>query len=237
MKKIVLCLFASAFWISTAHAELIVKIEDLSSGTTHTYTDSTASSSRQVSTRLLLPNFSIIFSATSTNLFGTANTGPSVSPYPFYPSLGFSSRVHSLGEAVDLRISITDTDYGLPSWLFSPNFVALATPVNVNTNHIESDYYFNLSNIAFDTNGASVIKYNSDDGLQNIFSNIVEILPLGFGQNFQPFSLTQIINIHVDPGLSLNSDIGSRVMPEPGVLFLIGLGVAGLMLSRARRSY
>ena len=237
MKKLVF-LLAAAIMASAANAELIVKIEDLSNGSTTTFADNTTNNAqRNINLSALGTDFALTFSATSYNPFGRTNADATQPLFNYYPWLGINFSVTSTGNPVDLAISVTDTDFILTPGgrqNLTANYGSLSFPTS--PNHVEVDYFYNPSNAAFDTSGAQSLSFDTANGFPlNPPPNNVGVLSLVPGPGAtDPFSLTQVIKIHVDSGSRVFATTTHAVVPEPGMLLLLAIGAAGLLLGRKR---
>ncbi|SER77214.1 PEP-CTERM protein-sorting domain-containing protein [Nitrosomonas sp. Nm51] len=131
-----------------------------------------------------------------------------------------------------LTIEITDNDFVLDGDPFGYLTAGIAGRLGANPlNTLMADYYYNTSNQLFDTAGATAVS-------SSVFSG-----GYGFGQGLgrvevsginQPFSVTQVITIQLEPNYQIMSfDSALRVVPEPGILFLMGLGIIAVLRSRS----
>ena len=236
MKKLVL-LLAAAIMASAANAELIVKIEDLTNGSTAVFSNnSTDNALRNIDTTFTNSDFSIYFTAKSYNPFGRISTDISQSQLNYYPWLGFNFAIGPVVNALDLMISVTDTDFVYPLRIsHGQNLTAnYAGMVPASPGNISVDYFYNLSNVAFDANGAQSISYDTSSGQPTggILTN-VDVLVLS-PDTVNPFSLTQVMKFHMDAGSNVYAGATSAVVPEPGMLLLLTIGAAGLILGRRR---
>ncbi|SEM76592.1 PEP-CTERM sorting domain-containing protein [Nitrosomonas marina] len=172
------------------------------------------------------------------NFFLTASLGTS-KPYPpnseiladlFLRQLSISST-----NGGTLTIEISDNDFTLNGIGNEGFFTAdIAGTLGADPlNSVEVDYFYNTSNIPFDTDGATMVGSSAISG------------GLGFDESFgrvavsgidQPFSITQVIKIHMQPNyqiLSFDSDL--RVVPEPSTALLAGLALFILVIVVSRR--
>ncbi|SET20427.1 PEP-CTERM protein-sorting domain-containing protein [Nitrosomonas marina] len=222
--------------VSVSQASLMLRISDTpltGSPTVVTATDQIAGGGGNVA-----PDNSSIPGLLSTsfgtpNFFLTASLGTS-KPYPpnsdiladlFLRQLSISST-----NGGTLTIEISDNDFTLNGIGNEGFFTAdIAGTLGANPlNSVEVDYFYNTSNIPFDTDGATMAGSSAISG------------SLGFNESFgrvavsgidQPFSITQVIKIHMQPNyqiLSFDSDL--RVVPEPDTALLTGLALFILLL-------
>lgn len=233
VKILTVSALSAVLWVGTSHAAFILKVEDVTNGVTTFVTDNGAGDSTNTITGLInstivTPNASIVASmGTSKPLGGNSNTVALMDLL----NLDITS-----SSALDLVISLTDTDFdlngigGLGFGFFGASIGGTLgfSPLN----SLQVDYYFNTSNVEFDTVGATSISTATWNGPGAFSENIARTLVSPVNA---PFSLTQIATIHVEAGQTISYDSEVTVVPEPSVLFLMGLGLIGLTVANRRK--
>lgn len=227
--------------ISTSQAALMLKITDTpmtGAPTVLTATDQVVSGGVNTTPDINAGILGLLGASFSTpNFFLTTSSGSSKPLAPnsnthgnlFLRELAISSANGGL-----LTIELSDNDFMLDGLGFN-GFLNASIAGRLGTNPLNTvqvDYFYNTSNVNFDTVGATLIS-------SNLFSG-----GSGFSGNYgraavndvnQPFSITQVIKIHLEPNfqtLSFESDL--NVVPEPEMLLVMGLGLAVLVFSVRR---
>ncbi len=133
-----------------------------------------------------------------------------------------------------LTIEVSDNDFMLDGLGFN-GFLNASIAGRLGTNPLNTvqvDYFYNTSNVNFDTVGATLISSNLFSGGSGFSGSYGRAAINGVNQ---PFSITQVIKIHLEPNfqtLSFESDL--NVVPEPEMLLVMGLGLAVLIFSVRR---
>ena len=224
---------STVLWVGTSHAAFILKVEDVTNGITTTVTDNGAGDvsaiAGLINATVVTPNASIVTSiGTSKPLGGNSST---------VALMDLLNVDISSNSAIDLVISLTDTDFDLNGiGGLGQGFLGASIGGTLGSNALNSlqvDYFFNTSNVAFDTVGATSIATNTWNGPGAFSENVAKALVSPVND---PFSLTQIATIHIEANQIISYDSELTVVPVPGVLFLLGLGMAGLMVVRRRKA-
>ncbi len=222
--------------INSSHASLMLRITDTplnGAPTVVTATDQLIGTGTGVAPDNSPGILGLLSASFSTpNFFLTTSMGAS-KPYPpnsevmaglFLRQLAISSI-----NGGSLTIEISDNDFSLDglggNGFITGGFLGSlgANPLN----SIEIDYYYNTSNTLFDTVGASMISsekisggFGFNEGFGRIAVNDVN----------QPFSVTQVVKVNLQPNYQILSfESGLNVVPEPGILMLIGSGLMMLL--------
>ena len=221
---------SAVLWVGTSHAAFILKVEDVTNGVTTFVTDNGSGDSVAITglinSTIVTPSASIVTSiGTSKPLGSNSNT------VALMDLLNLDITANS---SIDLVISLTDTDFDL-NGLGGIGFLGASIGGTLGfspLNSLEVDYFFNTSNVAFDTVGATSISTATWNGPGAFSENVARVLVSPVNA---PFSLTQIATIHVEAGQVISYDSEVTVIPEPSVLFLIGLGLIGLTVANRRK--
>ncbi len=235
VKVFTMSALSAVLWVGTSHAAFILKVEDVTSGVTTFVTDNDVGDSPLTNTitglinsTIFTPNASIVTSiGTSKPLGGNSNTVALMDLL----NLDITSN-----NALDLVISLTDTDFdlngvgGLGFGLFGASIGGTLGSNSLNS--LQVDYYFNTSNLEFDTVGATSISTNTWNGPGAFSENVAKALVSPVNASF---SLTQVATIHVEANQMISYDSEVSVVPEPSVLFLMGLGLIGLTVANRRK--
>ncbi len=173
-------------------------------------------------------------SFSTSNFFLTTTSGSSK---PFAPNSNTQGNLFlrelaiSSANGGNLTIEISDNDFMLDG-LGSNGFLSASIAGRLGSNPlntVQADYYYNTSNVHFDTIGATSLGSNLFSGGSGFNGDYGRV---AVNDVNQPFSITQVIKIHLEPNfqtLSFESDL--NVVPEPEVPLLIGLGLVSLMFS------
>ncbi|GJL75155.1 PEP-CTERM sorting domain-containing protein [Nitrosomonas sp.] len=240
-KNLIAFLFIAFLSINASHATLMLRITDTSvagapivvtatdqiaTGGANTAPDNSAGILGLLSTSFSTPNF-----------FLTASSGVS-KPLPpntnKQASLFLRELAVSSANGGTLTIEISDNDFTLdgdPNGIFSAGITGRLGTNPLNT--VEANYYYNTSNINFDTAGATIINSDFFSGSGGFDGNY---RPVAITGTDQPFSITQVLTIHLEPNFQIMSfESRLHAVPEPGTLFLVGLGLCALVFA-ARHS-
>ncbi len=223
---------SAVLWVGTSHAGFVLKVQDVTNGITTTVTDNGAGDLSAIAgfinAMVITPNASIVTSiGTSKPLGGNSN---------IVALMDLLNVDITSNSALDLVISLTDTDFDL-NGIGGPGFGLLGASIGGTMgsnplNSLQVDYFFNTSNVEFDTVGATSISSNNWNGPGAFGENVARTLvnPVN-----APFSLTQIATIHLEANQIISYDSEVTVVPEPSVLFLMGLGLIGLTVANRRK--
>ncbi len=227
MKKILMMLLAVSFFhASVNYAALHLKIEDMTNGGAAVMVADNDGNDLDTDAGAIL---SLINSA-SIKVTTVGTSKPLGANSNLVASLDLNNVVVTSTSAVDLRISLTDTDFQLnPS---EGSLIAGVGGTLGGASTAQFDYYYNTSNGEFDTVGAATV--STGTFANGPFSGSVGISGLTDLDN--PFSLTQVANLSVAANEIISYDSDLRVVPEPSVLFLLGMGLLGFVGARGRMS-
>ena len=233
MKKSTLFVLVAAWlWASSSHAVLMVKIEDLGAGTTTIISDNIDTGLVQYSS-VNGSGTSINLTAASYNPFGGDAFHPLSCVIGCWhptsvPSLELSGSIINSSQDVDLRVSISDTDFSYYTASIGRTYVSAELGAS---QHVIANYFYNTSNLAFDVSGATNILFDTNNGSAmynyGLPDNRVEVQ-----NSWNHFSLTQIINIHADAGTAGGFNSRMYVLPEPSALLLCAIGLFVLLAGR-----
>jgi len=223
---------SAVLWVGTSHAGFVLKVQDVTNGITTTVADNGAGDvtaiAGLINATVVTPNASIVTSiGTSKPLGGNSNT---------VALMDLLNVDISSNSAIDLVISLTDTDFdlnGIGGLGFGFLGASIGGTLGSNPlNSLQVDYFFNTSNVEFDTVGATSISSATWNGPGAFSEDVARTLvnPVN-----NPFSLTQIATIHVEANQIISYDSELTVVPEPSVLLLMGLGLIGLTATNRRR--
>ncbi len=237
-KNLLAFLFIAFLSISASYATLMLRITDtsiagapivvtatdqLATGGANTAPDNSASILGLLSTSFSTPNF-----------FLTASSGVSK---PLPPNTNKQANLFMRELAVSsvnggtLTIEISDNDFTLdgdPNGIFSAGIAGRLGTNPLNT--VEANYYYNTSNINFDTAGATIINSDFFSGGGGFDGNYG---PVAITSVDQPFSITQVLTIHLEPNFQIMSfESRLHAVPEPDTLFLVGLGLSLIFAAR-----
>lgn len=228
MRLVALCVLVGAIFSGSANAKLIISIYDQNSEETSvlSYEGEPKYWSEVIQTNIAKPEYILDFWVTSFK--------PDENTYYYLPQYAYLENrltINPKGEAIDLVISITDTDY---YYSFDSGYLArnLVTSYGLtNPGSVLVDFYVNHSNTAFDTNGAQSDSRNTP--LTRLDNSIItdEFVP-----KLNPVSFTQVLNIHVDHGVNKRVYIQSKhyVVSEPNSIPLVVTGMLLLMLIKRK---
>ncbi len=223
---------SAVLWVGTSHAGFVLKVQDVTNGVTTTIGDNGAGDvspiAGLINATVVTPNASIVTSiGTSKPLAGNSNTVALMDLL----NVGITSN-----SAVDLIISLTDTDFdlnGIGGLGIGNLGASIGGTMGSNPlNSLQVDYFFNTSNGEFDTAGATSVSSTAWTGPGAFGENVAstQVSPVN-----APFSLTQIATIHIEANQIISYDSELTVVPEPSVLLLMGLGMLGLTVVNRRK--
>ncbi|HYR39133.1 MAG TPA: PEP-CTERM sorting domain-containing protein [Methylomirabilota bacterium] len=205
-------------WVTAAHAAPTLQISD--GITTVTVADNAAGD--------LNPLVGVItFAGPFPGLLVTVDTGVSKPVMPFPGAIDLNAVQVTTGPK-DFTIKFSDTDFVFPTGsthLIMSLGGTLSAPVG---STITFDGYEDDTNTLFGTGGLHVGPATFGPGA---FST-----QQGFGSFVTgPYSLTEVVTIHLTGPSSTSFDTELRVVPEPATLTLLGLGVLGVGACAWRR--
>ncbi len=223
---------STLLWAGTSHAGFVLKVQDVTNGITTTVGDNgpgdVSAIAGLINATVVTPSASIVTSiGTSKPLGGNSSTLALMDLL----NVGITSN-----SAIDLVISLTDTDFNLNGigGLGIGNLGAsIGGTLGSNPlNSLQVDYFFNTSNVEFDTVGATSVSSTTWNGPGAFGENVgsTQVSPVN-----APFSLTQIATIHIEANQIISYDSELTVVPEPSVLLLMGLGLIGLTVVNRRK--
>ena len=232
VKILTVTALSTVLWVGTSHAAFILKVEDVTNGVTTFVNDNGVGDSVAmtglINSTIVTPNASIITSIGTSKPLG--GNSPTVALMDLL-NLDITSN-----SAIDIVISLTDTDFDLDGiGGLGLGFLGASIGGTLGSNiqnSLQVDYFFNTSNVAFDTVGATSISSATWNGPGGFSENVAkaQVNPVN-----APFSLTQIATIHVEANQIISYDSEVSVVPEPSVLFLMGLGLIGLTVANRRK--
>ncbi|SFK42798.1 PEP-CTERM protein-sorting domain-containing protein [Nitrosomonas aestuarii] len=242
-KSFITFLFISVLGINASQATLMLRITDtpltgaptvitatdqITTGGASTTPDNSPGILGLLSTSFSTPNF-----------FLTASSGVSK---PLPPNTNTQADLFLRELAVSsanggtLTIEISDNDFMLDG-LGVNGFLSAGIEGRLGTNPlntVEVNYFYNTSNLNFDTVGATTLGngiFSGGYGFNGSYGRIA------VNDINQPFSITQIIKIHLEPNFQIMSfESGLQAVPEPDTLFLVGLGLSALIFAARRRN-